>query len=257
MTAKITLVNTGFSVKMWKTAFKSIFNANAVIEGVKSSPSKELTEAFRKQALGEALAVRAMGFFYLVNLFEKVPLALSIDFNNTQNLPSANPADVYKQIIDDLEEASGYLPEVYEGNNAERIRINKWFVKAMLARVYLYTKNYEQAFRNADDVISKTALFQLEPLSNVFRFDSREVIFQLKQPNISFVRGNATPEGYSMAGKYLTPQLVNAFETGDNRKTAGPTRSPDHPRCRRVCLPRSTRSTRPTSRWMVLDRSTM
>lgn len=220
MTARITLQNLGYSTKIWKTAYKGIFNANALIEGVKAATSKEFTQDYRKRVLGEALAVRAMGYFYLVNLFEKIPLALSIDYNNTVKLPSASPGAVYQQIINDLEEASGYLSENYDGNNTERIRINKWYVKAMLARVYLFTRDYEKAWQHANDVIGQTDLFKLESLNNVFGVSSREVIFQLKQINVSQTRGNATPEGFSMTGRYLTPGLVNAFEAGDNRKTA-------------------------------------
>lgn len=216
---KFTLQNVGHSAKIWKSAYKSIFNANALIAGVKGATSKEFTDAFRKRVLGEALAARAMGYFYLVNLFERVPLALSIDFNETKGLPSANPADVYRQIISDLEEASGYLSENYDGNNTERIRINKWYVKAMLARVYLFTKNYEMAYRHANEIIAQTQLFKLEELNRVFSYDSKEVIFQLKQINISNLRGNATPEGHALTGLYLSPALLNAFEAGDNRKT--------------------------------------
>lgn len=219
-TNRFTLLNLGYSPKIWKSAYKGIFNANALIEGVKAATSKEFTQAYRQQVLGEALAVRAMGYFYLVNLFGKVPLALSIDYNDTQDLPSASPDAVYQQIINDLEEASGYLSENYNGNNTERIRINKWYVKALLARVYLFTKNYEKAWQYANEVIGRPDLFQLESLDNVFSIASREVIFQLKQSNISGTRGNATPEQYSMAGRYLTPSLMNAFEAGDNRKTA-------------------------------------
>jgi hypothetical protein len=218
--ARITLQNLGYSSKLWKSAYKGIFNANALIEGVKAATSKEFTQDYRKRVLGEALAVRAMGYFYLVNLFEKIPLALSIDYNNTLKLPSASPAAVYQQIINDLEEASGYLSENYDGNNTARIRINKWYVKAMLARVYLFTRDYEKAWQHANEVISQTDLFQLESLNNVFGISSREVIFQLKQINISPIRGNATPEGFSMTGRYLTPMLMSAFEAGDNRKTA-------------------------------------
>ncbi|MCW3464766.1 RagB/SusD family nutrient uptake outer membrane protein [Chitinophaga nivalis] len=218
--ARITLQKLGYSTKLWKSAYKAIFNANALIEGVKAAKSKEFTQAYRQRVMGEALAVRAMGYFYLVNLFEKIPLALSIDYNDTRQLPSASPAVVYQQIISDLEEASGYLSEDYDGNNVERIRINKWYVKAMLARVYLYTKNYEKAWQHANDVINRTDLFKLESLHDVFGISSREVIFQLKQVNTLRARGNATPEGYVKTGRYLTPMLMNAFETGDNRKTA-------------------------------------
>ncbi|NIG55845.1 RagB/SusD family nutrient uptake outer membrane protein [Chitinophaga sp. Cy-1792] len=219
-TNKITLQNLGYSTKIWRSAFKGVFNANALIQGTRAATSKQYTPEYRKRVLGEALAVRAMSFFYLVNIFEKIPLALSIDHNDTQGLPSATPAAVYQQIINDLEEASGYLSENYEGNNVERIRINKWYVEAMLARVYLYTKDYEKAWQHANAVIGRTDLFQLEPLNNVFTIASKEVIFQLKQNNTMITRGNATPEEFVLSNRYLTPMLLNAFETGDNRKTA-------------------------------------
>lgn len=217
---KLTLQNLGHTSKIWKTAYKGVFNANALIEGARTATSKEFTAAYRKRVMGEALAVRAMSYFYLVNLFEKIPLALSIDFNDTKTLPSSGPDVVYKQIISDLEEAAGYLSESYDGNNTERIRINKWYVKAMLARVGLFTKNYDMAYRYANEVIGQTQLFKLEDLNSAFGISSREVIFQLKQINISNLRGNATPEGHVLTGKYLTPLLMNAFEAGDNRKTA-------------------------------------
>lgn len=219
-TARVTLLNTGYSTNIWKSAYKGIFNANALIEGAKNATSKEFTQAYRKRVMGEALAVRAMSYFYLVNLFEKIPLALSIDYNDTKGLPSATPATIYQQIISDLEEASGYLAETYDGNNTERIRINKWYVEAMLARVYLFTGNYDKAWEHANNVISRTDLFQLETLDQVFGKASRETIFQLKQTNTVATRGNATPEGYALTGRYIAPGLLNAFEPGDNRKAA-------------------------------------
>lgn len=218
--ARVTLLNPGFSTSLWSSAYKAVFNANALIEGTFASESKEYTIAARNRVMGEALTVRAMSYFYLVNFFKQIPLAMSVDFNDTRGLPSADSATVYQQINADLEAAIGYLSEKYEGNNAERIRINKWYAKALLARVSLFTKNYAKAYEHANDIINQTTLFKLEPLNNVFTYNSEEVIFQLKQTNNSIERGNATPEGFAMTERYLTPTLLNSFETGDNRKTA-------------------------------------
>jgi hypothetical protein len=212
----LTVLNPGKSEKLWTSAYKAIYNANSLIEGVDESTSKELTEAGKKRIKGEALAIRAMSYFYLVNLFEKIPLALTIDFNKTKGLSSANPNDIYTQIISDLEESIGYLSDKFEGDNTERIRVSKWYSKALLARVYLYRKNYSKAYGLANDLIQETSLFKLEDLNTVFKYNSREVIFQLKQDNTN---GNATPEGYTITGAYLSPQLLNAFEPGDNRRT--------------------------------------
>ena len=213
----LTLTNPGKTERIWKSAYKAIYNANSLIEGLNESTSRELSEEGKKRMKGEALTIRAMSYFYLVNLFEKIPLALTIDFNKTKGLPSASADVVYTQIISDLEEAIGYLSDKFEGDNAERIRVSKWYAKALLARVYLYRKNYSRAYELSNEIINATGLFKLEEVNTTFKYNSQEVIFQLKQDNTN---GVTTPEGYALNGKYLSPQLLAAFEPGDNRRTA-------------------------------------
>lgn len=225
-TNSLTLNIPGSTEKLWLSAYKGIYNANALIDGVNESTSRELTETTKQRVKGEAMAIRALGYFYLVNLFEKIPLVLTIDFNKTKGLPSATREQVYAQIISDLETSISYLSDKYDGDNKERIRVNKWFAKALLARVYLYQKNYNKAYEHSNDIINATTLFKLEDLNTVFKYNSNEVIFQLKQDN---TYGNGTREGYAMYGKYMTPQLLSSFETGDKRRTAWTTEIPAAP----------------------------
>ena len=224
--------NTGIK-PLWTTAYKTIYNANAVLEGIETATSNLLTQDARKQMTGEAKFIRAFTYFYLVNFFGDVPLALSIDFNKTQVLPRAPKEAVYRQIIEDLLAAQSLLaPNNPLSATDERIIPDKWAATALLARVYLFTGDNTNAAKQAGDVIGNTARYALETdLNRVFLKDSKEAIWQLKQSINHSARGNATPEGYgfipaSAPGEPafynipfpLTDQLLNAFDADDKRR---------------------------------------
>lgn len=100
---------------------------------------------------------RAFEYLTLVNAYGKhydaetaqtdpgVPLLLDEDINKT-NLTRATVQQVYDQIKADLDQASLNLPErpVLNANRASRP-----VGYGMLARMYLYMGDYEQALENA------------------------------------------------------------------------------------------------------------
>lgn len=226
---KLTVVNSGKVADVWNSAYRTIFDANAVIEGIQASTSTSFTDSARKQLTGEALALRAFSYFYLINFYGDVPLALSSDFKINQALPRSPVSIVYDQIKTDLTKAKSLLAADYSVGKNERIRVNKWFAEALLARVYLYTGEYQQAIQSASDVIGHTSLFSMEALNNVFLPNNRETIFQLKPTSESFYVQNGTPEGYTLynilnpnspyvAAYELSDQLLAAFEPNDQRK---------------------------------------
>ena len=228
---KLTLTNNTKNTGIWNSAYKIIYDACAVIEGVESSKSDALQDSVRKQLTGEALALRAFSYFYLVNFFGDLPIVLTADFKKTINLTRSPVSKVYEQIKADLVKAGSLLGTDFRVGNQEKIRVNKWFTEAMLARVYLYTGEYQNAINSATNVINQTGLFGIEPnLSDVFMKNSREAIFQLKHAIEDPYLKQGTPEGLKLlwvpsvpgvAPTYiLNEELVNSFETGDKRKTA-------------------------------------
>ncbi|MGN6421131.1 MAG: RagB/SusD family nutrient uptake outer membrane protein [Pseudobacter sp.] len=224
---KIMLTTSLGTAEVWSSAYKIVYGANAVIEGIAGSTSKDLRDSTRKQLIAEAKFLRAFSFFYLTNFFGDVPLVLTVDFNQTWNMARTPQRLVYDQIINDLKDAQAALPTGYTVGGGERIRPNKWAATAMLARVYLFTGEYENAMKAATDVIDQHIIFELEPdLNNVFSYQSREAIWQLKQTQENATLRNATPEGYCInplvpfkhpAGARITPELLSAFEGGDKR----------------------------------------
>jgi len=226
------LVQNAVSPALWSSAYTSIYNANGVIEGIAASTSSLLSQGVRKKLTGEAKFIRAFCYFYLVNFFGDLPLALTVDFNETRNYSRTPVADVYKQIIKDLKEAQADLPTENTGPAGTRIYADKWAATALLARVYLYTRDYESAFREASAVIANTAQFGLEmDLDKPFLKTSREAIWQFENYTADFGRGNATAEGaflipnrnsendpdHSAVYYHMTDELVQTFDPTDKR----------------------------------------
>lgn len=221
------------TANIWVTAYRNVFNANAIIEGIEASSSLKLHNEVRVKLTAEAKFLRAYGYFYLVNLFGDVPLVLTSDFNKTARMERTPKAQVYAQIVKDLQDAKADLVADFSGSKlGERIRPNKWAATAMLARVYLFMGDYTNAAAAATEVIGQSGLFELKTdLNDVFLVNNREAIWQLQHNNKVSPRGNATPEGYVSApyksdltkeyfGIRLTDELVQQFENNDKRKSS-------------------------------------
>lgn len=232
------LNSSGLSVNdYWSNIYPTIFVANSAIEGLNSSVT--LTPAVRKQLLGEAEFIRAFCYFYLVNLYGEVPLAIGTDYKVNNSLPRAPKAQVYQQIIADLKDAQSklsvnYLDASLMNTSTERVRPSYWSATALLARVYLYdgnltqdAGNYANALTQSSLLINNSNLFSLGTLNNTFLKASsgnNEAIWQLQPVSIGdtpearfFVLPPSGPS--SSFPVYLSSQLVNSFEAGDQRKT--------------------------------------
>ena len=207
----------------WTPAYQYIYGANAAIAGLAASTG--ISDSAKMELTGEAEFIRALCYFYLTNLFQNVPLVLTTDFSQTATLAGATQTDIYKQIVQDLLSAQKNLPADYSVGQGQRIRPNKWAATALLARTYLYMYDYADAYTQSSAVISNTNLFSLVPLANVFSANSNEAIWQLQQNSGVFFSFNGTVEGIDFVPDglgdppsfYLSSQLVDSFETGDQR----------------------------------------
>ncbi|MCX2429900.1 RagB/SusD family nutrient uptake outer membrane protein [Pedobacter sp. GR22-10] len=209
--------NSTISSTFWSNPYKNIYQANAVIDGLNSS--KTLTPSLKNQLQGEMLYIRALHYFYLVNLFGDVPLETTTDFQKNSIMPRTSKDEVYQQIISDLEKARTLLTNSYA--TSVSTRPNKGAATALLAKVYLYQNRWVDAEAMATDVIS-SGKYSLEPLNSAFLASSKEVIF-----GISKVTGNTAegaqfiPASTTVKPTFtVTSNLLAAFEPGDNRKTA-------------------------------------
>jgi hypothetical protein len=202
---------------LWSGPYTNLYVVNAALSGV--GGSNGLSASFRSQVTGEMKVVRALYYFHLVNLFGGLPLVTSIDYRANAVLPRASVDSVYGRVIADLTDAQKELTAAYP--SAGHVRPNLYTATALLAKVYLYRQQWQQAY-DAAGVVIGSGVYSLETdLNKVFLDGSREAIWQLPAtgPNeVTADASNFVPSTSGTAPYYiLTTFLLNAFETGDQR----------------------------------------
>ena len=223
--------NENYGIELWRGVFNYIYMCNAALEGLGNSAS--ITPTVKKQLLGEARFMRAFFYFYLVNFVGDVPLPVTTNAAVNATLSRSSVPLVYQQIVTDLKEAQQLLSDNYLNKDlqtltAERVRPTKWAATALLARTYLYLADYANAEIEANKIINNSAQFSLSAVNSVFLKNSAEAIWQL-QPVLTgrntedafvFRLPVTGPSAYANP-VYLSPLLLNAFESGDLRRKGG------------------------------------
>ncbi|HET7119593.1 MAG TPA: RagB/SusD family nutrient uptake outer membrane protein [Hanamia sp.] len=214
---EIAVNNSLNSSSLWGNGFSILYNANACLEGLAQS---NISDVVKNQLIGEAKFSRAFLLFNLRNLYGPIPLVTSTDYHKNQILPRSPLDSVYAQIINDLEDARNLLSANYP--TAGRFRPNRFTASSLLAKVYLYQKNWTAADKKATEIID-AGIYSLETdLNNVFLTGCNETIWELS----SVIPGFETWEGYffvpvssNVIPSYIiTDSLLNAFENGDERR---------------------------------------
>lgn len=205
---------------LWRYGYNYIYQANACIEGLNSSTG--VSAPLKQQLIGEMKFARAFCYFYLVNLFGDVPLETTTNYQTNENLPRTPTVTVYKQIVADLTDAQNLLMAAYPTSGP--VRPNLWAATALLARVYLYQQDWKDAETQATNIINSGQYSLVSNLNNVFLANSPEAIWQLMPVLGTFNTAEGAtfiPSSTSVKPTYaLNQYLLNAFETGDQRKGA-------------------------------------
>jgi len=225
------LPNNGFASTLWTTAYTSLYQINACLAGI--SANNTISAALKQQLTGEIEVDRALYYFSLINLYGGVPLVTSTNYLTTESLPRAAVAAVYSQILADLTDAQKKLKPNYPSSG--HIRPNLYVADALLAKVYLFMGQWQNAENAAASVIN-SGLYSLNTdLNTVYLDGSTEAIWQLPAKGTVFATAEAfvlipsqnlsTPATTVVPTYSLSSYLLNAFEAGDQRlvKWAGKT----------------------------------
>lgn len=202
--------------QLWNKTYKQIYVVNNILESLETSTG--ISENLSNQLKGEALAIRGLMHFYLAQTFGEVPFVPSTDYRVNSTIEKQSVHAVMERAIRDLEEAEILLIPLYPG--PERIRINQSTVQAFLARMYLYTEKWEQA-RSYAQLVIDNGTYDLEPLEDVFKKESKSAIWQLKPTMPGFNTFEAFYHIFTAVPApffRLNPSLLESFETGDGRK---------------------------------------
>ncbi|WP_234416222.1 RagB/SusD family nutrient uptake outer membrane protein [Flagellimonas amoyensis] len=202
----------------WGQAYQVIYGANAIIEGLEDSTS--LVNTDKDRYMGQAFFARAYMHSILVSLFGDVPYITTTDYTQNNKVSRLPQEEVYDAIITDLLDAINLL-ETAEVENEERVVPDHYVAQALLARMYLYTDQWELAESVSTVLIDG---FDLEDnLNRVFLKESMETIWQLKPGNSpvnTYEAGQMIINAVPGQTYGLSEGLLAAFENGDGRKVA-------------------------------------
>ena len=222
---------------VWNGHFQAIARANQAIDRIPLSPAPEAT---KNQLIGEVRFLRAYFYFNLVRLYGGVPLLDRVpatsEINSPQFQSRATAEQIYQLIVSDLQFAADNLA-LRSADQAGRV--TKAAAQAMLAKVYLYQKNYQQAYALTNEIIQgRSGAYALYPnYADVWRTpgaNSSESIFEIQTGvnaacNNSAVNIYTVSQGPRSGGRggwadlgfgFNTPtqDLANTYEPNDVRR---------------------------------------
>jgi hypothetical protein len=227
--------NNGTVTYVWSVLYQGVTGANAAIDNIAAAGS--VSEPLKTRLIGEAKFLRALYYFYLVQLFGEVPLVLHPEdgIGSTR----APLDDVYAQIVDDLKAASanGVLPVAYGG--ADKGRVTNGAAWALLAKVYLVwaqvspdgnaSEKYTQAIEAANHVTGYELEEDFLDNWNTSRRNGKESIFSAHHVVSQSSNGDGGNHlahcSFATGFSDKTPHLIisdlsfyNRFDDRDQRK---------------------------------------
>lgn len=204
-------------LSVWNNAYKEIYTANAIIEGL--DKSKSIAEKDKNRIKGEVLLIRTMVYFQLQRLFGEIPYTVTTDYEINRNLSKMPSTEFYAKIEDDISSAINLLDDSYR--NAERIYLNRKAAQLVQSKIFLEKGKFAEAEAGCKSIIASPMYAIQQDVSKVFKKGGTHIIWQLKPLNANqsvletgiFFFSLAPPPSYA-----LSVNLADTFENSDTRK---------------------------------------
>lgn len=205
----------------WTGPYQMVFYSNVVLEALDNFTGQR-TDRFN-QIRGSALFLRAFAYYQVLQKFappfqqnggNESLLGIVLRDSPDVNTPSvrASLSESYAQVIADLEEAKGLLPDFVE----YKTRPGKAAANSLLARVYLLTFDYPKAAESAELALEQYSdrldlnSLNVNTARPFIRFND-ETIFYSQVNSVPFFSSNLT---------FVDTVLIKTYENGDLRLPA-------------------------------------
>ncbi len=155
----------------WSRAYYAINLANVFLAGMDAKGTSVVGDALSKNYQGEARFVRALCYYGLLQFYARpfwdgngskpgVPLRLTANTGSGDySLARATVAEVYTQILDDLNFAETNLPLTNASAALNTTRAHRNTAIALKTRVYLSMQRYSDVMTEANKIVSASAPF--------------------------------------------------------------------------------------------------
>ena len=234
---------------LWGQAYYVIMSANSVLENL-DKPGIDASEQDKNNLKAECLFLRALAHFDLVRVYAQgygftadashlgVPYVTTVD---SEAKPARETvATVFKNIINDLLAAEEAMSPDYQrggsGMKDAKGYANIYAIQGLLARAYLYSRQYENAAKYASKVIdaknekgeSVYTLWEADDFEDASCYTKDaptggEIIFEMYNNTSSSYGtglencwGMTSPNQYGDCG--VSKDLLDLYEDGDARK---------------------------------------
>ena len=239
----------------WAAGYNTINNINIFLDGlVKAWDGGKLngviTQAEYDQYRSEAITLRAICYFSLLQLYAKpynvgsganpgLPLRLIAETSSeNSDLARSTVAEVYTQILKDLNDAESLAISNYATDILNLTRIHKNTIIAYKTRVYLHMQNWGSVASESAKIVSSSApfkastgvKFELNPsFTGIWEapYTTKESIFSLPHASVDNPGSQNSLPSYYFSGAnepyYLNTAAGTAYaamDAADVRKTS-------------------------------------
>ncbi|MCD0490069.1 RagB/SusD family nutrient uptake outer membrane protein [Pedobacter sp. MC2016-14] len=202
---------------IWGNYYRAIYLHNTVINNVDKATGG--TDQDRRRLKAESLLGRAFEYLSLVNLYAKmynpstaatdlaVPFVTSIDVTEPTP-PRSTVQEIYNHIFEDINLA---LPDLPKDNATNRFRGTVAAAHGVMARAYLYMRNFPKAAAEAQLALDNgpNVVFDYKSATNVI-----SVPALIRRPDVIYAKNS----GLTYLGKEIpTLEFLKSFDTSDLR----------------------------------------
>jgi len=234
------------ALNKYRGYYSIVARANQILSSIDDI---DFDVAVKDNLKGEALFLRALSYFDLVQYFGRIPLHLEPSTSLTDvALPLSEVSDIYTQIISDATQAASLLPVK---SVQQPGRATSGAAKTLLGNVYVVQEDWSAAETILKEVVNSGEYTLVANYADVFRTTNKnnsESVFEVQYrqgqdgyssnfvysffpmpitaPELTATMANygVTPaavnglvqEGYNIP----SPDIIAAYEVGDERKAA-------------------------------------
>jgi hypothetical protein len=219
------------SERTWYYYYRTINNVNRILANIDAATG---TQDEKDVIKGQALALRAYSYFYLINFFQQtykgnetkpgVPLYTE---PTTEGKPRGTVQEVYTQIVQDLKDAETLLTGKATGHKSH---ISAATAQGIMARVALQMEDYATAAEYAKKARGTVAPMSAAAYNQGFNSIANTEWLWGMEVNVEqatiyasyFSHMDNTANGYAGLGSYkkITKELYDQIPATDARKAA-------------------------------------
>lgn len=233
-------------INLWSAGYTTINLANILLDGLEKNATK-IDASLATQYAAEAKFLRALSYYSLITAFARpfnenngaspgIPLRLKAETTPENNdLAKSTVAEIYQQIIKDLNEAEAGLAQTHATALLNTTRAHKNSAIALKTRVYLNQNNWDKVIEEAKKIAPQTSApfsatsgvnHQLQDVIQIFAssFTTNESVFSIPFTSLDNYGGQSSIAYiYNTNSEYyLNPTAIYGdTQWGENDKRKG------------------------------------